>query len=146
MKRYKISLSRSERQELASLLKKGTHLSSKLKRAQVLLSCDQGPDGPGWTDQQAHEAYGMSTRQIERLRKRLVEEGFAMALSGVKRRGRIPKLDGEAQAHLVALCCSEPPEGRSSWTLRLLADQMVALEYVQSISHEAIRQALKKRA
>lgn len=125
----------------------GTRLAAyKRKHAAILLKADQGPDGPGWTDVRIAEALDLSVRSIESLRQRLVEEGLEACLVRKKpaRPPRERKLDGEQEARLIAVSCSAPPEGRERWTLRLLADRLVELEVVDSISHETVRQTLKK--
>jgi transposase len=111
-----------------------------------LLKCDQGPDGPGWSDERIAESYGCSKRCVENWRKQAVESG---PLSLLERKVRLtppiaPKLDGEKEAQLVALACSQAPEGHARWTLRLLAGRLVELEVVDSISHETVRRTLKK--
>jgi transposase len=115
-------------------------------RGRILLKADQGDNGPGWLDERISEALDVTIQTIERVRKQLVEEGFDAVLSRRKYTQKVSrkKIDGDVEAHLVALSCSEPPEGRVRWTLRLLADSIVELGYVQSISHEAVRQTLKK--
>lgn len=111
----------------------------------MLLGADQSPGAPAWTDERIAESYHVSVRTVERLRRRFVEEGFEVALYGKKREPVKEKVfDGQVEAHLVALRCSEPPEGFARWSLRLLAEQMVELDYVESISHESVRQLLKK--
>jgi len=115
-------------------------------RARILLKADQSSDGPVWSDEKISEALDVTVQSIERIRKQLVEEGFDAVLSRRKYTQKVSrkKIDGDVEAHLVALSCSEPPEGRVRWTLRLLADSIVELGYVESISHEAVRQTLKK--
>jgi transposase len=115
-------------------------------RGRILLKADQSDNGPGWPDGSISEALDVTVQTIERVRKQLVEEGFDAVLSRRKYTQKVSrkKIDGDVEAHLVALSCSEPPEGRARWTLRLLADSIVELGYVQSISHEAVRQTLKK--
>jgi transposase len=115
-------------------------------RGRILLKADQSDNGPGWPDERISEALDVTVQTIERVRKQLVEEGFDAVLSRREYTQKVSrkKIDGDVEAHLVALSCSKPPEGRARWTLRLLADSIVELGYVQSISHEAIRQTLKK--
>lgn len=115
-------------------------------RARILLKADQSDNGPGWSDEKISEALDVTVQTIERVRKQLVEEGFDAVLSRKKYTQKVSrkKIDGDVEAHLVALSCSEPPPGRARWTLRLLADMIVELGYVQNISHEAVRQTLKK--
>jgi hypothetical protein len=115
-------------------------------RGRILLKADQSDNGPGWSDERIREALDVTVQTIERVRKQLVEEGFNAVLSRREYTQKVSrkKIDGDVEAHLVALSCSKPPEGRARWTLRLLADSIVELGYVESISHEAIRQTLKK--
>ncbi len=115
-------------------------------RARILLKADQSDDGPMWSDERISEALDVTVQTIERVRKQLVEEGFDAVLSRREYKQKISrkKIDGDVEARLVALSCSDPPEGRARWTLRLLADKVVELGYVENISHEAIRQTLKK--
>jgi len=115
-------------------------------RARILLKADQGSQGPGWPDKRISEALDVTAQTIERVRKQLVQEGFDAVLSRRKYTQKVSrkKIDGDVEAHLIALSCSEPPPGRARWTLRLLADSIVELGYVESISHEAVRQTLKK--
>ena len=111
----------------------------------MLLAADTSNDGPAMKDQHIHETYGVSIRTIERLRERFVMEGFEIALKGrPSYQVRERKIDGDVEAHLIALTRSEVPDGHDKWTFRLLAEKMVALEYVESISHESVRQVLKK--
>jgi transposase len=146
MKKYHVVLSAAERKELSTLIRSGKHKARTITRARVLLKADASSAGPAWTDKQISQALDIGIRTIERLRKRLVEEGLNIALLGHPHRSRTPrrKLDGHQEAQLIAIVCSDPPEGRSRWTLRLLADQLVKLEVVESISHETVRQTLKK--
>ena len=115
-------------------------------RARILLKADVGKGGPGWPDEKIAEALDVTVQTIERVRKQLVEEGLEAVLSRRKYIQKVSrkKLDGDAEAHLIALACSESPEGYARWSLRLLADRMVELGYVGSISHEAVRRVLKK--
>jgi len=145
MKKYKVTLTKEEIDELKSMTQKGKRSARVLKNALILLNVDEGEYGPGKTDQDVAEVLQVTTRTLENIRKRFVEEGFEAALGGKPRhRSYDRKMDGEAEAHLIALSCSEPPEGFSRWSLRLLADKMVALDYVDSLSHETVRRVLKK--
>jgi len=143
-KRYRVTLAADERAELIQLLARGKADVRKLRHAQVRLKADTA--GPGWSDARIAEALDVSVATIERLRRRVVEEGLASALSPDRGGKRIDarKLDGDAEAHLIALACSAPPEGHTRWTLRLLARQMVELAHVDHVSHETVRQTLKK--
>ena len=128
------------------MLRKGQCAAYKRRHAEVLLKADEGVDGPAWIDQQISEAFDLGVRTVERIRQRLVEKGLPAALERAKHKHpRASKLDGEQAAHLVALACQSPPEGRNRWTLRLLAQQMVALDSVDGLSHETVRRVLKKR-
>jgi len=145
-KKYVLQLTAEERTELEQLVKKGKAAGWKLQRAQALLQCDQGPQGPGWTDALVAAAYGCSTRSLESWRQQAVESG---PLSLLQRKPRqrppvTPKLDGEQQARLTALACSQAPPGHARWTLRLLAERLVELELVDTVAHETVRRALKK--
>ncbi len=143
-KKYVVRLTRGERKMLLRVVKVGKGAARKLMHARVLLKADA--DGPDWTDVRISDALDVGVRTIESLRKRFVEEGLESALNRKKqlRPSRMPTLDGDGEAHLVALACSEAPNGRTRWTLRMLADRLVALEVVDSISYETVRQALKK--
>ena len=131
---------------LLKLISSGKCEARTLLRARILLKTDEGDSGPAWADEQIAEALETTIQTIERVRKQLVMEGLEATLKRrpYKTKKRQVKLDGEAEAHLVALACSTPPAGRRRWTLRLLADKMVEMEYLDSISHEAVRQTLKK--
>lgn len=145
-KKYVLKLTAAERTELEQLVKKGKAAGWKLQRAQARLQCDQGLDGPGWSDALVAAAYGWSTRSLESWRRQAVEAG-PLALLGRKPRRApavAPVLDGEQQARLTALACSQPPAGYARWTLRLRAERLVELEVVASIAHETVRRALKK--
>jgi hypothetical protein len=145
-KTYHVRLTPEERAELDALTRRRSQKAAPVKRALVLLAADESDLGPAWTDAQIAEVYPMSVRTVERLRQRLVEHGLERALHGIPRGPRQPArtFDGQTEAHLVALRCSDPPEGYARWTLQLLADQMVALDYVASISRETVRRMLKK--
>jgi len=147
MVKYKVTLKQEEREELSQLTSKGSHKSQKILNALILLNCDVGEQQKNkLTNEKIAEVLNISTKKIDRVKKRFVEEGLEVALNGHKgTRVYKKKIDGEMEAHLVALCCSEPPEGFSRWSLRLLADKAVELEYVDSISHETVRRLLKKR-
>jgi len=144
-KKYRIKLSDIEHTELQGLIKKGTLAAHKRLHAHVLLKADES-EGAGWTDERISEAFDIRTRTVERIRKRAVEQGLNAALERAKRsKNTARKLDGEQEAKLVALCCGQAPQGRQRWTLRLLANHMIELGYVDSVSHETVRQVLKKR-
>jgi transposase len=145
-KKYVVMLTDEERSELKGLTRVGKAAAWKLKRALAMLKCDQGSHGPGWSDQRIAEAFDVTVRSLEHWRKQAVTQG-PLSLLVRKRRQRPPvqaKLDGEKQARLTALACSEAPEGHARWTLRLLAEHLVELEVVDSISHETVRTVLKK--
>ena len=146
MKKYIVRLTGEEREGLTRLVSKGKAAARKLARARVLLKADVGDGGPGWTDERIAEALDVGRRRVENIRRRFVEKGLEAAVNR-KKRCRPPReriLDGEKEAKLVALCCGIPPEGRARWTLRLLADTLVELDIIESISHETVRQTLKK--
>lgn len=147
-KRYVVDLSADERARLQAVVNTKKAVSpQKRKRAQILLKIDQGPRGPAWTDQQAAEAFDAHETAVSDLRRRLVEEGFEQALERKKQaKPSVPrKLDGKAEARLIATLQGPPPKGRSTWSLRLLSDQVVELGIsAEPVSHETIRQALKK--
>ena len=143
-KKYIITLASEERETLQEIIQKGKN-ATKMKRAYVLLAADTQKGRPGMIDKQIYETYGVSIRTIERLRQRFVTEGFEIALNGKPSyQVRERKIDGDVEAHLIALTRSEVPHGHENWTFRLLAEKMVTLEYVESISHESVRQVLKK--
>jgi len=144
-KKYLVHLTEDERTYLKSLIHKGKVAAHKRLHAEILLKADLGELGEKWQDKQIGETFGLSTRTVERVRERLVREGLEAALNrAAPVRARKRKIDGENEAHLVALLCGDAPEGRSRWTLRLLGQRMVELGYVESVAHETIRQALKK--
>lgn len=145
MKKYVVELASQERKQLEGLVKKGKVAGYKIRHAQMLLKADQGRQGPGWPDRQIAEAFGAHLTTVERLRKRLVEEGLDAALERHKRQNYARKLDGDAEARLIAIACSEAPEGRTEWTLRLLADRLVELSVVDSISHMTVKRTLEKK-
>ena len=145
-KKYVVRLSDEERVVCQEVVKKLKGSSQKARRAQILLKADA--DGPGWPDAKIAEAFGCRVQTIETVRKRLVMEGFERALDGKKRQTppTPPKLDGAGEAKLIAMRLGQPPAGYGHWTLQLLADELVALEVVDSISHETVRKTLKKTA
>jgi transposase len=138
-KKYMVKLERDERTQLLDLTSKGAIGARKMKRAQILLKADEG-----WKDEHIIQALNTSRSTVERTRKRFVEGGLDKALNEDPRPGQRMKLDGTAEAHLVALTCSDAPGGRDHWPLRLLADKLVELGVVESISYETVRQAMKK--
>ena len=145
-KTYVISLSPEERAGLEKLVSTGRTSAKRQTHGRILLKADTSEGGPGWSDEQICRALDVSRSTVERVRKRFVEHGMeALAASrpGMPRPAR-RRLDGEQEARLLALACSPPPAGRAHWTLRLLADRMVALEHVESISYETVRRTLKK--
>src|ERR1700736_2330297 len=146
MKKYKVTLTADERQSLHDLIAAGKAPPKKLIHARILLKADAAPDGPAWTDDRIAEAVEVNLRTVERVRQRFVEQGLEAALVRKKqdRPSRQRKLDGDGEARLIALACSQPPRGRAAWTLRLLADRLVELAVVDAISTETVRQALKK--
>ena len=144
-KKYVVKLTADERERSERLVHTGKSAAWKIQRAQALLKMDQGAQGPGWDDARTAEAFGVTTRSLQNWRKQAVEEGPGSLLQHQwAPRPRAVKLDGEGQARLTMLACSPAPDGRASWTLNLLANKLVELHIVESISRETIRQALKK--
>jgi transposase len=144
-KKYVVTLTDEERRSLRALVSSGKGAARKLTHARILLQADSGEGGVGWTDERICEGLGVGVSTVERVRQRFVEEGLGKALvprKSCRAYGR--KLDGDDEAHLIALACSDPPTGRRRWTLRLLAGRMVALEYVAALSYETVRGVLKK--
>ena len=146
MKKYIVTLTEDERESLEALTSKGKHRSQVILNALILLGCDQGEfQQRRSTNDEMARILNISMKKIDRLKKRFVEEGLDIALKGKKGSRVYPKkADGDFEAHLVALSCSDPPEGFARWSLRLLADRVVELEYIDSISHETVRRILKK--
>lgn len=143
LKKYIVRLTDEERQTLQQVVDKFKGSSQKVRRAQVLLKANA--QGPGWTDAKIADAFGCRTKTVENIRERLVTEGFAITLHGQPRQPPCPKLlDGEQEAQVIALRLGSPPPGFANWSLRLLAQQVVALDIVESISHETVRRTLKK--
>lgn len=145
-KRYVVRLSDEERKRLTELLGKKVLARKKRVRVQVLLKADASPEGPAWIDSRLAEAFDVTVVTVEKIRKSYVLEGLEAAIERKKqcRPSRAPVLDGAKEARLVALCCGTVPAGHGRWTLSLLADQLVELQIVESISRETVRQALKK--
>ena len=144
-KKYIVRLTHDERKKVKDLVRKGKVAAYKRTHAEIFLQADIGKEGGGKTDKQISEGLGITVRTIEKTRKRLIEKGIEGAINRSKPIRTKPKLlDGEKEAHLIAIACGDAPEGRSRWTLRLLANKMVELNLVESISHETIRQTLKK--
>ncbi len=146
MKKYKVTLTKEERQELTSIIQKGKHRSQKVLNALILVNCDEGKHQQNRSkNKEVSSILQISMRKIDRVKKCFVEHGLEIALNGTKgQRFYEKKADGDFEAHLIALSCSAPPEGFARWSLRLLADKVVELHYVDSISHETIRRVLKK--
>ena len=146
MKKYRVSLTDEERRDLHDLIAAGKAAAKRLAHARILLKADAADGGPAWPDGRIAEAVEVSVATIERVRQRFVEQGLEAALvrKPQDRPSRERILDGRAEARLVALACSPPPDGRKAWTLRLLADRLVELEVVESVGREAVRLALKK--
>lgn len=143
-KKYRVTLTDQEREQLETVVKKRNPQAIQVKRAYILLAADELGE-KRWRDDHIRTTYGVSLRSIERLRQRWMEEGLDVALYGKTREVfKEKRLDGRVEAHLIALRCSDPPPGRSRWTLTLLADKMVELQSVETISLESVRQVLKK--
>jgi transposase len=144
-KKYIVTLTQVERQMLQALLSRGKAAARKLMHARILLKADASPNGPSWSDDQIAESLDAGRATVERVRKEFVEQGVEAALERSKPRRQYTRtLDGDGEAHLIALACSTAPEGRSRWTLRLLADRMVRLEYVEEVSKDTVSRVLKK--
>lgn len=145
MKKYKVTLTEAEREELLLIARKGNHTSKKIIHALILLNCDEGLFSEKVRNEEIAKVLQIGQRTIDRVKKKFVEEGIEAALNNrPTTRVYEKKADGDVEAHLIALSCSEPPEGFSRWSLRLLAEKMVALEYVEDISYETVRRVLKK--
>ena len=144
-KKYIVELTSQERAQLREIINAKRMAAHKRRHARMLLKLDQGPDGPGWPDAQVAAAFDCTARSAERLRRRLVEGGLDAALQhGNRGSYRARALDGVAEAHLIALACGDAPEGHNRWTVRLLADQMVALRLVKSCGKSSVHRVLKK--
>jgi len=145
MVRYRIKLTKSEVDELTGIIRKGSHSTQTYRAAYILLNCDEGEYSDKNTNEQICKVLKIGMRTIDRVKKKFIEGGLEAVLER-KPTSRIydKKIDGDVEAKLVTLCCSEPPKGRSKWSLRLLADKMVELQYVESISYVTVREVLKK--
>ncbi len=144
-KKYVVTLTDEERRSLRGLVSSGKGAARKLAHARILLKAASSKGGPGWTDAAISVGLDVGAATVERVRKRFVEEGLEAALVPRKSsRNYERKLDGDGEAHLIALACSESPTGRSRWTLRLLAERIVALGYVDALSKDTVRRVLKK--
>ena len=145
MIKYKITLSKTEHEQLIAIISKGVHSSQLYRTAYILLNCDKGKYGDKNIGQQISKVLKVSMRMIDRVKQRFVEEGFEACLERKpSERPRERKVDGDLEAHLIALSCSKAPKGFSRWSLRMLADKAVELKYAESISYETIRKVLKK--
>lgn len=146
MEKYIVTLSPEEAEQLRSLVGKGKHAAQKVINALILLNCDQSQGGDDRrTSQEIAEVLQVSERKIDRVKRRFVEDGLEVALGGQpSQREYVSKVDGDVEAHLIALSCSAPPSGHARWSLRLLADRAVELALVEEISHETVRRVLKK--
>jgi len=145
MIRYRIKLSKAEVDELNAIINKGSHTAQSFRTAYILLNCDEGEYSQKVTNEEISKILKVGMRTIDRVKKKVIEEGFESVLErGISNRIYDKKSDGDFEANLITLCCSEPPKGFATWSLRLLADKMVELNYVESISHVTIRSVLKK--
>ena len=146
MKKFIVTLTKGERKELKQITSKGKHKSQKVINALILLGCDKGKhQDKSLKNKEIAQVLKISMRKIDRVKKRFVVDGIDVTLNGKKgSRVYAKKMDGDFEAHLIALSCSRPPKGFASWSLRLLADRMVELDYIDKISHESVRQVLKK--
>jgi transposase len=146
MKKYRVTLTDEERQQLGELIAAGKAAAKKLAHARILLKADAAPGGPAWPDDRIAEAVEVSVATVGRVRQRFVEQGLEAALhrKPQDRPSRERKLDGRAEARLIALACSRPPEGRDGWTMQLLADKLVELDVVDTVCDETVRRVLKK--
>ena len=143
MKKYIVELTAAQREELSHMISTGKTLARELTHARILLKADQGPEGPGWSDAKIQEALEISASTVARVRRRCAQRGVQEAILPAKASAmRRRRLDGSQEAHLIALVCSEPPDGSARWTLRLLASSLVELGYVETVSHETVRRVL----
>jgi len=144
-KKYRVTLTAEERAELGAMISRGKADARKLAHARILLQADEADGAPARTDEEVASSLDTSTRTVERVRRRFVEEGIESALlPKPTKRIYARALDGAQEAHLIALACSRPPDGKKRWTLRLLADRVVELGYAEAVSHETVRRVLQK--
>jgi len=145
MVRYKVTLTKEEHDQLQAVLSKGKHSSQQYRNACILINSDEGPYGNRLSNEQIAQVLQINNKTVERVKQRFVEEGFESCMERKRYPTKGPKIaDGDFEAHLIALSCSKAPKGYARWSLRMLADKMVELEYADSVSHETIRQVLKK--
>jgi transposase len=145
MIKYKVALTKEEREQLTAIISKGSHSAQQYRNAYILLNCDEGEHNEKIINEEVSRVLKVSMRMIDRVKQRFVEDGFESCLERkpvIKTKTK--KIDGEVEAHLIALSCGKAPDGFSKWSLRLLADKMIELKYVDDISYETIRKALKK--
>lgn len=145
MVHYKVTLTKKEREELKAIINKGKHTSQQYRNACILINCDEGKYGQKFSNNQIAQVLQITSKTVERLKERFVEEGFEACMD----RKPYPTkekiiADGDFEAHLLAISCSKSPDGYARWSLRMLADKMVELKYAESVSHETVRQVLKK--
>lgn len=143
-KKYPVLLTPAQRQLLRDRLASGRLTPAAATRARLLLKADAAPGGPAWTDEQLHAAFDLSTRSVMRLRQTFVTQGVDAALARRPPGPRLHKIDGAIEAHLIALVCSPPPDGRARWSLRLVSERLVELVDLESVSYETVRRTLKK--
>lgn len=145
MIRYTVKLTKDEVEELMGIINKGIHTSQTFRTAYILLNCDEGPYSEKVTNEQISKVLKVGMRTVDRVKRKFIEEGFEAALERrPTTRVYESKSDGDVEAKLITLCCSEPPKGYAKWSFRLLADKMVELQYIESISHVTVRSILKK--
>lgn len=144
-KRYRVTLSQKEREELTAMVNQGQGQARRLRRARILLMADEAQENGGWKDADIAQALGAQVRTVERIRQKCVEEGIEAALNHTRpKKSRRKVLDGAAEARLAQLACTQAPDGRESWTMQLLADKLIELEVVETVSRETVRTTLKK--
>lgn len=145
MVHYKVTLTKKEREELSAIIAKGKHTSQQYRNACILLNCDDGKFGQKIPNDQIARVLQITSKTVERLKQRFVEEGFEACMDRKPYPAKEKLIaDGDFEAHLIAICCSKSPDGYARWSLRMLADKMVELKYAESVSHETVRQVLKK--